>query len=299
MAIWRQKHNCLLALTTLALLLSLLGLAACEPTTQEPTTQEPTTQTYTLTTDVSPPGAGSVSPSGGSYDAGLTVSLSATAASGYTFDHWSGSAAGTNPTTTITMDSDKDVTAHFEATPTVLFSDDFSQDTGDWDTFSDSNGSVFYENGWLHVINYTEAPFDTYTLSHQHFTDFILEVETKLVEGTDDNWQGVTCRYQDGGNYYAFGVSADGYYLISKFTDGEQKYLAGPTRSSHINQGWDVINVMHIECIGSSLSLSANGHLLKTVTDTTFSGGDMGLIATAWEGNLTEIAFDNIIVTGP
>ena len=257
-------------------------------------------QTYTLTTNVSPLGAGSVSPSGGEYDSGLTVTLAATAASGYTFDYWSGSAAGTTPTTTITMDSDKSVTAYFtEVGPTVSFSDDFSQNTGVWDTFSASEGSVFYENGWLHLINYTDATLDTGTLAHQYFTDFILEVETKLVDGADDNWHGVTFRYKDDANYYDFNISADGYYYLAKWINDEQIQLAGPTRSSYINQGLGAVNLVHIECIGSSLSLSVNGHTLKTVTDTTFSAGDMGLSATSWAGSLSEIAFDNIVVTEP
>ena len=56
---------------------------------------------------------------------------------------------------------------------------------------------------------------------------------------------------------------------------------------------------MHIECIGSSLSFSVNGHLLDTVTDYSFSDGDIGLLATSWEGDLSEIAFDNLVVTEP
>lgn len=287
----KRKYTYLFVLTSLALLLSLVWLAGC-----------PITERFTLTINISPPGAGSVSPAGGEYDHGVTVTLTATPASDYTFDYWSGSAAGTTPTTTITMNSDKSVTAYFKATPptpTVLFSDDFSQDTGVWDTLSDANGKVFYENGWLHIINYTDAPVDTYTLAHRYFSDFILEVETKLVDGTDDNWHTVSCRFEDEDNYYAFGISADGYYLISKFANGEQIFLAGPTRSSYINQGWDIINLVHIACIGSNLSLSVNGHTLISVTDATFTTGDMGLFATSWAGSLTEIAFDNIVVTEP
>jgi uncharacterized repeat protein (TIGR02543 family) len=360
---WSQKHKYLFVLTTLALLLSLLGLG-CPTTTQTYTLTTnvspagagsvsppggeydlgltvtltanaasgytfdhwsgsaagtnptaivvmdahknvtahftPVAQTYTLTANVSPSGSGSVSPSGGSYGAGVTVTLTANAASGYTFDYWSGSAAGTTPTANITMDSDKSVTAHFaEVGPTVLFSDDFSRDTGVWDTFSDSDGSVFYENGWLHIINKTTATYCTYTMAHQYFTDFILEVETKLVDGTDDNWHHVTFREEDADNYYDFGISADGYYDLTKVVNGNQIVIAGPTRSSNINQGWDVTNLIHIECIGSSLSLSVNGHLLKSTTDTTFTAGDIGLSASSLAGSFSEIAFDNIVVTEP
>jgi hypothetical protein len=185
------------------------------------------------------------------------------------------------------------------STGNILFSDDFSQDTGKWDVYSDETGEVFYEGGWLHVINYTTASEDTETMLDSYFSDFVLEVDTKLVDGTDNNWHGVVCRFQDEGNYYSFNISADGYYYIAKFVDYEQIALVDATPSSYINTGWDVVNTMRIECIGSDLSLSANGHLLDTVTDDSFDDGYIGFLATAWEGDLSEIAFDNLVITEP
>jgi hypothetical protein len=203
-------------------------------------------------------------------------------------------------TTTITMLNQYSITANFEATvPEVLFSDDFSDEAGVWDTFSDEDGSVFYENGWLHLVNYTLATFGTDTRAYQYFTDFILEVETKLVGGTDDNFHSVQCRYQDSSNYYDFYISADGYYGISKLVDGDFTAFVGPNYSPSINQGVDAMNLIHIECIGSSLSLSVNEHLLWEGTDATFTGGDIALKASAFAGTLTEIAFDNIVVSEP
>ena len=72
-------------------------------------------QTYTLTTVVSPPGTGSVSPSGGQYESGAQVTITASPASGYTFDHWSGSASDTSPTISITMNYDHSIAANFVA----------------------------------------------------------------------------------------------------------------------------------------------------------------------------------------
>jgi len=74
---------------------------------------------HTLTTIVSPSGAGSVSvsPSGGEYEPGVQVTLTANPASGYTFDHWSGDASGTWATTVVTMDYDRVITAYFQEVP--------------------------------------------------------------------------------------------------------------------------------------------------------------------------------------
>ncbi len=71
---------------------------------------------FTLSTSVSPAGSGAVSlnPPGGIYDSSMGVSLTATAASGYTFDYWSGGASGTSATTTITMTSNQSMVANFK-----------------------------------------------------------------------------------------------------------------------------------------------------------------------------------------
>jgi uncharacterized repeat protein (TIGR02543 family) len=256
-----------------------------------------TTQTYTLTTNISPLGAGSVSPSGGEYESGVQVTLTASPASGYTFDYWSGSASGTTPTITITMDSDKSLTAHFETAHEVLFSDDFSDENSGWVTYDESGGRVAYLNGYLYIKDYNDG-WSIFSESQRYFTDFIVEVETWLVGGIDDNWHSVACRLQDD-KQYTCSISADGYYLIDKEINENVIALAGPTFSSYINQGVGAVNLIHIECIGSSLSLLVNGHLLETITDATLTGGDIALGANALAGTFTEIAFDNIIITKP
>jgi hypothetical protein len=71
---------------------------------------------YNLTTAVSPPEGGRVSPSIGTYNTGSQVSLEATPSAEYEFVYWSGDVEGQNPTVTVTMDSNKEVTANFVAT---------------------------------------------------------------------------------------------------------------------------------------------------------------------------------------
>jgi len=284
-------------------IIAVIGIVGIAMSAEPSTSTEPeSTSTYTLSVITSPSGTGWVSSSSGEYEYGDQVTLTASATSGYTFDHWGGDASGTSPTTTITMYCDKSIIANFKAVTAdtgVLFSDDFSDEVGDWDIYSDDFGSVFYEDGWLHLINNNPAAFATATWANKHFTDFILEVETKLVGGTDDNWHTVVCRYQDTDNSYYFQTSADGYYSIYKHANGNWVTLGSTTHSSYINQGVDAVNLIHIECISSDLSLSVNGHLLWEGTDATFTGGDILLLTSALAGTYTEVAFDNIVITNP
>jgi len=80
-----------------------------------------TTQTYTLTISVEPAGGGTTNPPPGqhTYYEGTTVTVTATPASGYKFDHWEldGQVRTENPTT-ITMDKDYTLTAYFTPVPT-------------------------------------------------------------------------------------------------------------------------------------------------------------------------------------
>lgn len=76
-------------------------------------------------------GSVSTSPSGSSFKKGTSVSLTASASTGYKFVRWSGDVTGTSNTTSITMDDNKSVTAIFEEKdPTYTI------------TINTSNGSV-------------------------------------------------------------------------------------------------------------------------------------------------------------
>ncbi len=70
---------------------------------------------YSLSVSVNPSGAGSVTPPGGDFASGTDVVITAVPAIGYAFDHWSGDSSGIDNPTSITMESDKSVTAHFTA----------------------------------------------------------------------------------------------------------------------------------------------------------------------------------------
>jgi hypothetical protein len=78
-------------------------------------------QQYTLSVSTSGQGSVSLYPSGGVYDAGTTVQLTANAASGWYFDHWTGSLSGSNNPTAIVMNSNKNVTAVFLQDPPVQY----------------------------------------------------------------------------------------------------------------------------------------------------------------------------------
>ena len=75
-------------------------------------TPTPPTTMYTLTTSVV--GSGSITPaSGSSYASGSTVVVTANPATGWNFSSWFGDLSGSNTSTTITMDSNKAITAVF------------------------------------------------------------------------------------------------------------------------------------------------------------------------------------------
>jgi uncharacterized repeat protein (TIGR02543 family) len=118
-------------------------------------------QTYTLSVSASPSGAGSVAPAGGEYEPGVQVTLTASPSSGYTFDYWSGSASGTTPTTTVTMNSDKSLTAHFKSTAQI-YTLTISINPSAAGSVSPSGGE--YESG--DQITLTASPASGYTFDH-------------------------------------------------------------------------------------------------------------------------------------
>jgi hypothetical protein len=63
---------------------------------------------YALTVQISPENSGTVRPGTGNYDAGADLSLIASPAPGYKFDHWSGDVPSTEHSVTLKLHIDKD-----------------------------------------------------------------------------------------------------------------------------------------------------------------------------------------------
>jgi hypothetical protein len=183
---------------------------------------------------------------------------------------------------------------------TVLFSDDLSRWRSEWESeYDDIDGKIFYSGGSLHIRDIDPPTGSLYHPLNKNFNDFILDVDAKAVAGTVNNWQGVNVRRQDSENYYGFHISADGYYTIVKLENSITKSLiGGPTRSSYINKGIGATNHIQVEANKNTLSLSVNGHHLRTVTDNTFREGTVSLLANSLtSGSFTEVAFSNLVIT--
>ena len=128
------------------LLLSSCGTPAAEP---------PAPATYTLSVSVNPLGAGSVSPSDGQYEEGARVTLTATPAGDYAFDYWDGDASGSSANTTIIMDSDKSIIAHFATTSLTTYTLSASVSPSRAGSVSPSDGQ--YEEGAQVTLTATPA----------------------------------------------------------------------------------------------------------------------------------------------
>jgi len=118
--------------------------------------------------------------------------------------------------------------------------------------------------------------------------------------GNDDNLFGVTCRVQTTQDFYAFLISADGYYGIYKHQDDKFQLLGqNAMLPSEVIQQGNQVNHIRADCIGNTLSLHINGVKIAETQDDQYTRGDVGLIAGALSDPGVDIHFDNFTVFKP
>jgi len=196
-------------------------------------------------------------------------------------------------------DTGRDSTSESESSE-ILFQDDFSDNSGIWYTYVDDNGITDFEDEGFR-ININEPSAYHWTNPDMEFTDTHIEVEATKLGGPEENDFGIICRYKDENNFYFFTISSDGYYGIAKIIDGAE-YLVGMEElgfdESAIKAG-ESTNLIGADCIGTTLTIYANGKKLAEVSDSDLSSGDIGLIASTSEEPGTDILFDNLILWLP
>jgi hypothetical protein len=182
----------------------------------------------------------------------------------------------------------------------ILFQDDFSDTNSGWpDQVGDSDKSAEYSDG-QYLVRAITAYQDVWAHPGLSFGDVSVEVDVTKLEGPDDNNFGLICRFVDDGNFYFFWVSSDGYQAIGKYQNGESSLISADSMEfTPVLKAGTETNHLRADCVGSQLTLYANGELLSTVTDTSFSSGDVGVMVGTFEEPNLGMLFDNFVVRAP
>lgn len=185
----------------------------------------------------------------------------------------------------------------------ALLQDDFSgEQSCGWALYNRGGTVVEITEGVLQIS--TSQPGQIWwTNPGRQFSDTIITVQARQVDGPNDNAYGVICRYQNEENFYLFLISGDGYYMIGKYESGSNRiiYLTGDGEfqfSEVINQGV-ATNQVRASCVGEELTLSVNGIPLATVVDDSFATGDAGLGVSTFEPGTAVVQFDDLRVVAP
>jgi tetratricopeptide (TPR) repeat protein len=181
----------------------------------------------------------------------------------------------------------------------LLFFDDFSDLASGWYTNGDPASPGLYSGGG-YVLVENQTGTAVWALPGRIFADVRVEVTATRQGGDDNNFFGLLCRVQgtgQSGNFYAFIISSDGYFGITK-KSGDTLALVGQDvmlRHPAINLG-DGPNVITAVCSGSRLALYVNGEFIVETTDEEYSNGQVGLISGAFDVAGTSIFFDDFSV---
>lgn len=123
-----------------------------------------------------------------------------------------------------------------------------------------------------------------------NFSNFAYEVQMTIVQGVSG---GIVFRTDPTNeNFYYFHVHIDGSYSLDIYNNNilNSTLKSGP--NSNINIGLNQSNLIAVVANGSNIYLYVNDQHIDSISDSTFSQGEIGVAAFS-TGNQTEVVFSN------
>jgi hypothetical protein len=139
-----------------------------------------------------------------------------------------------------------------------------------------------------------------WTFAGQSLNGVKIDVDVeKLINGTDNNEMGVICNATDSRHFYAFVIGSNQSYQIWRQDGDNSTQLVEWNTSSVINSG-TISNHLTAICNNGNLTLIVNGIELASISDTTYTQGDVGIVVGSYDENLGMSAyFDNFNLANP
>ena len=184
----------------------------------------------------------------------------------------------------------------------TLYHDEFVQGyTGNWRLEHDELGSSMIVPEQL-LIELNEPYTVQYaTLIEPVFSDFALEVEAGLNNGSLASTYGLLFRMQGPEEFYRFAITGDGMYVLERHDPlGATVRFTDDWHSSNvIKTGHGSTNVIKVVADGPRMSFYVNDALLEEVTDDSYRSGQIALSAGTFDSAETQVSFDNLSVYPP
>ena len=182
----------------------------------------------------------------------------------------------------------------------ALLKDDFSGGDITWGTGTDADSSVEYSNGALNFVVNKDLYFVWSTPNDQDYEKIHIEVTANNTSTDSAAAFGIICNLQITNTSYYFAVTDAGEYAIGRYTFAGDTILTNNgewNTSSLIKSGADSYR-LGADCGNNTLTLYVDSQLIESVTDSTYTVGNVGLFA--WSGeelNGTNVSFDDFVVT--
>lgn len=181
----------------------------------------------------------------------------------------------------------------------ALLEDNFSSE-GNWGTGTDADSSVEYANGMLNFVVHKDLYFVWSTPNGEDYENIHIEVTANNNSTDPAGAFGIICNLAITNTSYYFAITGAGEYAIGRYT------LTGDTLLTNDGQ-WGTSNVIAADapsyrigadCGNNTLTLYVDGQQVDSVSDSTYTTGNVGMFA--WSGeepNGTNVSFDDFVVT--
>lgn len=194
---------------------------------------------------------------------------------------------------------------HLVSSPTTtpLFSDNFSDNSQNWDVGTEAKYGSIINNGTLTLMEANHKPFREPLPSNNTYDDASIAVTLTLLQGDQNDSVGLYFRANGstGQGYYVDIYGDDTYDIAKIIIDANQRvhatYLAEPQHSSALYSKGQKNNVLVI-MKGATIVLLINNTIVKSVHDGEFASGQIMLFVENGNSSSGVIAsFDTIAVS--
>ena len=181
----------------------------------------------------------------------------------------------------------------------ALLEDNFSTE-GNWGTGTDADSSVEYTNGMLNFMVNKDLYFVWSTPNGEDYENIHMEV-TAANNSTDSAAAfGLICNLAITNTSYYFAITGAGEYAIGRYT------LTGDTLLTNDGE-WGTSSLIAADapsyrigadCGNNTLTLYVDGQQVDSVSDSTYTTGNVGVFA--WSGeelNGADVSFDDFVLT--